>query len=100
MTLQLHDPDEVRTLLSGRVRQLRLLAGWKQSTLSEHAGISLPTVRRFERTGRTSLENFLRICHALGHLDEVATLLNPPPARSLQDLERRSSRRLPQRGRR
>ena len=100
MALQLHDPEEVRLLLSGRVRQLRLFAGWKQSTLALRAGVSLPTLRRFERTGKTSLENFLRICHALGHLDVVADCLKPPPARSLAELEQQSPASARQRGRR
>lgn len=100
MALQLHAPDEVRALLAGRVRRLRLLAGWKQSTLSDRAGVTLPTLRRFERSGKASLETFLRLCHALGRLDDVAELLNAPPARSLKDLESRATGRLPRRGNR
>lgn len=96
MPLPLYDPEEVRALLASRVRQLRLLSGWKQSTLAERAGVSLPTLRRFERTGKTGLDTFLRICHALARLDEVASLLSPPPARSLKDLDRRA--RPPRRG--
>lgn len=100
MALQLHDPPEMRQLLCTRVRRLRLLAGLKQSTLAHRAGISLPTLRRFERTGVTSFENFLRICHALGRLDDLAALLEPPPAASIAELERRSPPREAQRGRR
>jgi transcriptional regulator with XRE-family HTH domain len=100
MTLQLHDPHEMSVLLAGRLRELRLLAGWKQSTVAARAGVSLPTLRRFERTGRTSLASFLRICHALGRLDELAGLLVPPPARTIEDLERRSGRPARRRGRR
>ena len=100
MVLQLHTPDEVLALFSDRARRLRLQAGWKQSTLSERSGVSLPTLRRFERTGRASLENFLRICHALGRLDELTGLLSSPPAQSLKELEHRAGQRVPRRGRR
>ena len=86
-------------MLADRVRSLRLLLGWKQSTLSERAGVSLPTLRRFERTGTTSLETFLRICHALGYLDELESYLKPAPARSVVELEGRTKQRARQRGR-
>jgi len=86
--LQLHLPEDVLEQLAERVRALRLEFAWKQSTLAERAGVSLPTVARYERTGRTSLENLLRICHALGRLDEFAALLEPAPAASLDALER------------
>ena len=68
--------------LARRVRAERLRRGWKQSTLAERSGVSLPTVRRYERTGRTSIENLLRICYALGRLGEFAGLLKPPAAAS------------------
>ncbi len=97
--LQLHSPEEIARRLADRVRDERLRQGWKQQTLADRSGVSLPTVRRYERTGRTSVENLLRLCHALGRLDAFAQLLAPPPARSLAELESRSSRSAPKRKR-
>jgi transcriptional regulator with XRE-family HTH domain len=85
--LQLHTPEEMERRLAERVRAERLRCNWKQSTLAERSGVSLPTVRRYERTGRTSLENLLKLCHALGRLDEFADLLEPPVAASIAELE-------------
>lgn len=93
-------PEEMEKTFARSVRSLRLLAGWKQSTLSERAGVSLPTLRRYERTGKTSLLNFFRICHALGQLDVLAGLLEPPAARSLDELEKRGMKSPNRRGRR
>ncbi|MBI4864036.1 MAG: helix-turn-helix transcriptional regulator, partial [Candidatus Riflebacteria bacterium] len=56
MALQLHGPEELRTVLASRTRGLRLLAGWKQSALATRSGVSLPTLRRFERSGKASLD--------------------------------------------
>lgn len=89
-TLQLHSPQEMTTLLAKRLRAERLRRGWKQATLAERSGVSLPTIRRYERTFRTSVENLLRLCHALGRLDEFDGLLRPPPAASLAELEART----------
>lgn len=93
---QLHSPSDVARQLAEHVRAERLRRGWKQSTLADRSGVSLPTIRRYERTGRTSVENLLRLCHALGRLDEFAELLRPPVATSLAELEART---LPTRGR-
>jgi len=89
--IQLHNPDEIASLLAERVRAERLRREWKQETLAERSGVSLPTIRRYERTGRTSLENMLKLCHALGRLDEFADLLKPPPASSIDELAARTA---------
>ena len=97
--IQLHSPEEMADQLARRLRDERLRRDWKQSTLAERSGVSLPTIRRYERTGRTSLENFLRLCHALGRLDEFDGLLEPPAASSLAELEARSVSPTPRRKR-
>lgn len=98
-SLQLYCPDEMARRLAERIRAERLRHGWKQQTLAERSGVSLPTVRRYERTGRTSVENLLKFCHALARLDEFADLLEPPPALSIADLEARSVSTTPKRKR-
>jgi len=97
--LPLDTPEEIAARLARRVRAERLRRAWKQKTLAERSGVSLPTVRRYERTGRTSVENFLRLCHALGRLDELAELLKPPPASSIDELEARAEAESPKRKR-
>lgn len=87
--LQLHTPEELAAQFAARVRAERLRLGLKQQTLADRAGVSVPTVRRYERTGKISFGNLLRLCHALGRLDEFAALLSPPPATTLAELEER-----------
>lgn len=86
--LQLHTPEELAVELAGRVRAERLRIGLKQETLAKRAGVSAPTVRRYEKTGKISFGNLLRLCHALGRLDEFAALLSPPVATTLAELEK------------
>ena len=99
-SLQLSTPEEVERQLASRVRALRLRRNWKQSTLAERSGVSLPTIRRYERTGRATLKVVLRLCHALGRLDEFTELLLPPQASSIAELEARSADRAPTRRKR
>ncbi|MEE9404137.1 MAG: helix-turn-helix transcriptional regulator [Algisphaera sp.] len=96
--IQLYDPDEMAAQLARRIREERLRRKWKQETLAARSGVSLPTVRRYERLGRTSIENVLKLCHALGRLDEFAELLKPLPVSSIAELEARSVERKYKRG--
>lgn len=62
--------------------------------------MSSASLKRFERTGQISLDAFLRLCDALERLDELDRVLQPPPARSMKDLEQLAEQRTPKRGRR
>jgi transcriptional regulator with XRE-family HTH domain len=98
--LQLQTPEDISRLLAERLRAQRLSLGWKQETLAKRSGISVATIRRFEHSGHSSVENLLKLCHALGRLDDFQQLLLPPIAQSLDELETRETRSVPQRGRR
>ena len=85
-------PEELSIQLGARAKALRLLAGWKRTTLAARAGVTSASLRRFEQTGKASLALVMKVVLALGRLDEFAGLLKPPPARSLDELEDRLAR--------
>ena len=84
---QLYTPEEVSIRLAQHTRRLRLNNKWTQATLAKRAGVTLPTLRRFERTGLVSLKHLLRLVLALGRLDEFWTLLEPSAVTSIRELE-------------
>lgn len=86
-SFSLETPEQLRRTLAERVRTLRLARGFKQSTLAERSGVSLASLRRFEDTGKVSLESLLALAFALNRLDDFASVLEPPPARSMAELE-------------
>lgn len=86
LPLSLHTPAELQQLWAERLRAQRLRAGWRQATLAEHAGVSLATVRRFEKDGQTTLSSLLRLVHAMGMLEQCADLFAAPRANSMTDL--------------
>jgi transcriptional regulator with XRE-family HTH domain len=88
---------EVAQTLAGRVKRLRLQKKWKRLTFAERSGVSESSLRRFEQTGKISLENFLKLLSALGRLDEMDELLQQPTIQSIDDLEKRKQK-LPLRG--
>lgn len=92
-------PEQVSKTLADRIRALRLARGWKQITLARRSGVSLASLRRFEESGRVSLQSLLKLAFALNRLDEFDGLLQPPPASSLAELEAAEKRPPRKRGR-
>ncbi len=95
----LRTPDQISIALAARVRELRLAKGWRQVTLAQRSGVSLASLRRFEDSGRVSLQNLLKLVFALGRLDDFDALLQRPPALSMAELEATEKRPARRRGR-
>jgi transcriptional regulator with XRE-family HTH domain len=95
----LKTPRETRASLAARLRALRLARGWKQATLAARSGVSLASLRRFETSGKVSLESLLKLAFALDRLDDFDGLLLPPPAASISELEAAERRPARRRGR-
>lgn len=98
--IELRTPAEIARELAARVRALRLERGWTQQELAARADLAPDTYRQFERTGRISLDRLLRLAVVLDAQAGFDALFAPPPARSLDELERRLSRPARKRGRR
>jgi transcriptional regulator with XRE-family HTH domain len=92
-------PADVARALAQRAKAVRLCQGWTQATLASRAGVTLASYRRFEATGKSSLELILKVAHALGRLDDFASLLAPPPASSIEELAARTAPSIPKRKR-
>jgi transcriptional regulator with XRE-family HTH domain len=96
--IQILTPTAAQRVLADRVRDARIAIGLKQKTLADRSGVTLATLRRFEQKGEISLKYLMRICNALGRLDEFDQLLKPPPAASMAELESRVATRARKRG--
>lgn len=70
-------PSEVLTETASRHRDLRKKAKLSQAELGARSGVSLGSVKRFERTGRISLESFLKLLLILNRLDKFEMVLEP-----------------------
>jgi transcriptional regulator with XRE-family HTH domain len=97
--IAMNTPVQIGKLLGDRVRTLRLLEDWTRDTLASRAGVAASSLKRFETTGKASLDLVLRVAHALGRLEEFDAILIPQPARTLADLERQSQGPSRKRGR-
>ena len=96
--LTLTGPSDIAMALAGRIKALRLLRGWTQATLARRAGVTAASYRRFETKGKASLELVLKVAHAMSRLEEFDQLLQPPSARSIEELEQQTAQPSRKRG--
>lgn len=67
---------EIAAMLAERLTKERKVKNLTQKALAEKAGLSLPTVRLFERTGKISLERLIALLRALGRLNTLQELFD------------------------
>lgn len=70
-------PVGVMRELSERTATLRKQKGYSQAELAKRSGVSLGSVRRFEQSGKISLESLLLIAQLLDRLTDFDTVLEP-----------------------
>ena len=90
-------PNTVRRRLGRRARDARLAARRSQADVAQAAGVSLPTVQRFEAGANTSIDVLIRVAIALNAEHELRELFRLPESRTIDEVLER--RKLPQRGR-
>lgn len=85
----LKTPWEMMQIIAARAKALRLEQNLPQSTLAQRAGISIGTLKRFEKTGEIQFKHLLQIAFVLYRLEDFeslfaksdipASLFTPPP---------------------
>lgn len=63
--------------IAARHKVLRKQAGFSQSELAQRSGVSLGSLKRFERTGQISLESLLQLTDVLNRLNDFEAILQP-----------------------
>ena len=73
-------------MLAERVRAIRKQKGLSQERLAERSGVSLGSLKRFERTHEISLTSFIKLLMALGRDAELDHLLAEREYTSIQEV--------------
>ena len=76
-------PKEVLDEIAARAKTYRLAENLTQTGLAVHSGVSLGTIKRFERTGQISLISLLKLAMVLEGLDDFDQIFpkkEPMPA--------------------
>lgn len=64
--------------LGSRLARMRLERNLKQTELAAKAGVAKRTLERIEAGGSAQLVNLVRVCRALGMLENFEALIPPP----------------------
>jgi transcriptional regulator with XRE-family HTH domain len=79
-------PHEINTLIAQRIRSIRKRQKLSQERLSEKSGVSLGSLKRFERSGEIALMSLTKIAIALNCEDELLNLFVEQPFLSIQEV--------------
>lgn len=89
---KLSSPLDVAQELGRRLKDVRLSKNVRQEELAQRAGVSRLTVVHLEKTGRGSLDSFLRIALALGKSSDLAPLFQSTPT-TIAEMEKVASQK-------
>jgi transcriptional regulator with XRE-family HTH domain len=67
-------PLETGKSLAERHKLLRKKLRLSQKEMAERSGVSLGSLKRFENTGKISLEALLKLAHLMGRLKDFDTI--------------------------
>lgn len=67
-------PFEVSQTLARSAREKRLSLNLSQQSLSKTSGVSHSVIKKFELTGKISLESLLKLAAALGNLSDFTEI--------------------------
>ena len=87
LTHILYSPGELALQIAGNAKRLRLSKNLSRRTLSQRSGVAESNIKRFETTGKVSLDALLLIAMSLGVGAQMADLFSAPPPISLQELK-------------
>jgi transcriptional regulator with XRE-family HTH domain len=89
------DPDDDCRFVGRGLRAHRLAQDVTQTELAARSGVSQATVKRIETTGKGSLRDVVSMARCLGLRDVFsATLFEPPPPTSIDDVIRENHQRV------
>ena len=77
ISINMTTPQEMQKKIAQKVRTKRLALDLSQQTLSEKSGVSYGVLKKFEKTGKISLESLLKLALALESMDDFNALFAP-----------------------
>ena len=83
----LETPFEITLAIASSAKAKRLILNLTQASLAMRAGVSLAVLKKFERTGKISLDSLLRLAMVLGCLDNFTKLFPMPSTESFRTID-------------
>lgn len=98
LSLSLDTPETLLPQIANRAQARRLALRLTQAGLAARSGVSLGSIKKFERTGQIALASLLQLALVLDALEEFKTLFPEQPTlpRTLDEILQQPKK--PQRG--
>ncbi len=92
--------NNVQDILKNNFKQKRLLLGFTQDGLSSRSGVSLGSLKRFEKSGQISLKSLLKLAVILDCLNEFINIckIEQPAITSMDKLINTKKFKIPKKG--
>jgi len=87
MAIILKSANRMTQDIAQRAKERRLHLNISQKTLSERSGVSFSTIRKFEQTGKISLESLLKIAISLNTLEDFELIFQSKPPEKFNSLD-------------
>jgi transcriptional regulator with XRE-family HTH domain len=87
LTHVLYSPGEIALQIAENAKRLRLSKNFSRRALALKSGVPESNIKRFETTGKISLDGLLLIAICLGVEEPLTSLFMSPPSLSLQELK-------------
>lgn len=87
MSLFMITPSEMGLHIAKQAQAKRLSFNFSQQTLAERANVSYGVLKKFERTGKISMESLLKIALVLGTLEKFNDLFSPKSPEEFRSLD-------------
>lgn len=79
--------EDLMQILSRNLQKRRLEKNISRAMLAKLSGVPAPTIAKFEKNHKISLESCVALCKALGYSDEIKSLLAEPKYSTIQELD-------------
>ena len=79
-------PSDVAIRLAQKMKAIRKRRKITQKQMAARSNVSYATLRRFEKTGKISLESFIKISMELGLANELNNLFSTPIYNSIEEV--------------
>ena len=81
-------PSDVTKRLAVKIRSIRKRKNITQQQLAARSNVSYASLRKFEQTGKISLESFIKLTMELGLVSEINDLFERPVYNSIEEVAR------------
>lgn len=99
MDFNLVTPHDLIQQIAKQAKEKRLQLNLTQASLSKLSGVSFGVIKKFESTGKISLESILKLAVVLESLNEFAALFSLKPLESYTTLDKLLKEKPRKRGR-